>query len=207
MHLSKIVIFCRACICLSTSAVQWYLKYLLFCQRDMYLILGFFPSLSKCPLVVFGLCSQAHAVTLGMSCAEPEVGLDDPGVSLPNQDLLWFCDSKPTPHSTGNENSDLISWPSLDRLPSGGEAGKLVFSSDSVASSSAQPNNQPVLNQEEICTPNFLHASKFMSPLMPCVDYKAMALPLPPRLQHYLHCSFKEILIIFENGLSSSNCS
>lgn len=37
-----------------------------------------------------------------------------------------------------------------------------------------------------------------MSCLGPCVDYKAMALPLSPGLQHCLHCSFKEILIILK---------
>lgn len=62
---------------------------------------------------------------------------------------------------------------------------------------------QPSLNSgyQSTCTesgknpyPNFLHeAIKFMSPLKPCVDDKSMGLPLPPRLQHCLHCSYKEI--------------
>lgn len=111
----------------------------LLCQRDMYLILGLFPQpIHASTESGWTVLSSTCCDSCGVLCRF-KAGLDDPGVSLLTQDVLWLCDSKPTPHSAGIENSDLISWPSPDRLPSGGEAGNLIFNSDSVSSSSAQP--------------------------------------------------------------------
>lgn len=41
---------------------------------------------------MFGQDSQAHDVSLGMSCAEPGVGLDDPDGCLPALLIPCFCD-------------------------------------------------------------------------------------------------------------------
>lgn len=49
---------------------------------------------------VLGLCSQAHGSTLGVSCAGPGVGLNDPCGSLPIQIILWLCDLFSTEFST-----------------------------------------------------------------------------------------------------------
>lgn len=117
----------------------------LLCQRVMYLILGLFPqpihaSTESGWTVLSSTCCDSGGVLCRV-----EVGLDDPGVSLLSQDVLWSV--TPNPHlSAGIENSDLISWPSPDRLPSGGEAGKLIFNSDSVSSSSAQPRLKLSIN-------------------------------------------------------------
>lgn len=39
------------------------------------------------------LVTQAHGVTLGVSCAVPGFGLNDPDVFLPTQHILCFCGS------------------------------------------------------------------------------------------------------------------
>ena len=41
----------------------------------------------------FGQLSQAHGVTLGVFCARPAAGLNDPDGPLPTQHILQLCDS------------------------------------------------------------------------------------------------------------------
>lgn len=148
-----------------------------------------------------GLCSQAHVVTLVVSCAELELGLDNPGVSLLTQDILWLCDSKPIPHSAGNENSDLISWPSPDRLPSGGEVGNWFLTVTQCRHLQPSPDS----NYQSTCTesgrnlrPKFHACDQIHVSSKDLCGWKSCGLPLPPRLQHFLHCSFKEFLIILK---------
>lgn len=69
-----------------------------------------------------------------------------------------------------------------------------------MASSSAQPWLKLPINlywirKNPTSQISCMQAIKFISPLRPCVDDKATALPLPPRLQHCLRYSFKEVLI------------
>lgn len=50
----------------------------------------------------FGKHSQAQGGIFGVSCSRPGVGFNDPGGSLPIQDILYFFDNvflQPAPHA------------------------------------------------------------------------------------------------------------
>lgn len=74
------------------------------------------------------------------------------------------------------------------------------FNRDSVAPSPAQPGLKLPISLEWVRKKSSSQIScmrgmKFMSSLWLSMDYRAMASPPPPRLQHCLHCSFYKILM------------